>query len=83
MTEDTMIKLAEEHHQKHSDEVVRISTNRADAKKLHDFPRKIVLRSVQHAGFSRDEYWRCGERSDLLKANTKAAQKKQKDPATV
>ena len=54
-----------------------------DKLKLHDFPRKIVLCSVQHAGFSYDEYWRCGEKSALVKANTKAAQNKQKDPAAV
>ena len=44
-----------------------------DKLKLHDFPSKIVLQSVQHAGFNHDEYWRCGDRSALLKANTKAA----------
>ena len=54
-----------------------------DKLKLHDFPRKIVPRSVQHAGFSHDEYWRCSESSALLKSNTKAAQKKQKDPDAV
>ena len=32
LTEDTMIKLAGEQQQKHSDEVMRIATNRADAK---------------------------------------------------
>ena len=43
-----------------------------DKLKLHDFPSKTVLFSVQHTGFSHDEYWRCGERSDLVKANNKA-----------
>ena len=33
MTEDTMIKLAEEQQQKHSDEFMRIATNRAYAKR--------------------------------------------------
>ena len=54
-----------------------------DKLKLHDFPSKIVLCSAQHAGFSHDEYRRCGERSALVKENIKASQKKQKDPADV
>ena len=33
LTEDTMINLAEEQQQKHSDEVMSIATNRADEKR--------------------------------------------------
>ena len=33
LTEDTMIKLTEEHQQKHSYEVMVIANNRADAKR--------------------------------------------------
>ena len=54
-----------------------------DMLKLHEFPRKIILCSVHLVCFSNDEYWRCGGRSDLVKANTKAAQTKKKDPAAV
>ena len=57
LTEDTMIKLDEEQQQNHSDEVMRIATNRADAKwKGNDKNQSEQLYGVdyQEAGEGRD-----------------------------
>ena len=49
LTEDTMIKLAEEQQQKHSDEVMRIATNRADAKrKVAEKEREMIKTRVSN-----------------------------------
>ena len=49
LTEDTMIKLSEEKQQKYSDEVMRISTNRADAKrKVTEKEREIIKTIVSN-----------------------------------
>ena len=49
MTEDTMIKLAEEHQQKHSDEVMMIATSRADAKrKAAEKEREMIKTRVRN-----------------------------------
>ena len=49
MTEDKMIRLAGEQQQKHSDEVMRIATNRADAKrKVAEKERDMIKTSVSN-----------------------------------
>ena len=49
LTEDKMIKLAEEQQQKHSDEVMRIATNRAYANmKVSEKERKMIKTRVSN-----------------------------------